>query len=49
MYDLLVFLSRSVDFEDETVGMAIPDSVCTDRANGISKVCGCMIVEVQLN
>lgn len=28
----------SIDFEDNTVGMAIPDAVCTGRASGISKM-----------
>ena len=33
-----LFSHRSVDFEDDTVGMAIPDAVCTGRASGISKM-----------
>ena len=41
-YDFL-FLPRSIDFEDDSVGMAVPDAVCTDRAAGINKVC---VIEV---
>ena len=41
-YDFLFFL-RSIDFEEDSVGMAVPDAVCTDRAAGINKVC---VIEV---
>ena len=36
MFD--IFFDRSKEFEEESVGMAIPDAVCTDRAGGINKV-----------